>query len=591
MSVSLYPFQVNAIEKMFTVTFYNTSLVSKQYAETNESEQPVQTWTPCVKEIFFRFFQAHLHMPTGSGKTFIVLGFVQKLISRSAELANYWTLNKENSPYQYHYGTECTYFIKELSSGRYPTCDKREPSGKYMIIVPRSVAFQWKEKAKSYFGETFFNSKIVCIFTGRDLAKVTKHKLVYIVSDQLRYVFWQRIEAKFDMVFCDESHGKLMKKIFNYQPFFVWHMNADQPPQYQSNATLRDLGIVVQFKPVVRTIDEQTLAEFLNLPAVNEQRIEFSISRYLNIIREISDQNDWSFLFYLSIVPQNRVKQVLVDMHAEISHRIEENKHQIKQFINESNAAKRAKLNEFTFFAKLNETNSKKIEELEEMNNQLTERIENINYKLSQIECVICKQDIEEQNQVHFNCCKNMCCLSCIQSMIKSNHMRCPICRENIGPTIESIKRSTMEQTPKPAPASQAADGFLESFRRTFNSLNSDKILVVLAHSENLNEHFFRREFNSLLCITGAARSHFLTNAGGAAGIGNHVTRFRQDPQLRVLYINAKYCFFGLDLEFVDDVIILAENLIPDNIYNQLIGRVQRNGRNKPLTVYKMIGV
>lgn len=588
MSISLYPYQLNAIEKMFTAIFYNTALIHKYFKENNDAEQPENKWTPCVKEIFLRFFQAHLHMPTGSGKTFIVLGFINKLLSRHVDLENFWSLNKNNtSSYQYYYGSNCTYFIDELNYGSFPYCEKRKPSGKYMIVVPRSVAFQWKEKAKAYFGDDFYEAKVVCLFSARDMAKISEHKLVYVVSDQLRPMYWNRIDAKFDVVFYDESHGRLMKKILEYCPFFVWHMNADRPPEYEPNSNLKAI-VKVEFKPVVRTIDEQALVEFLNLPPVNEQRVEFSISRYLNIIKEISDRSDWSFLFYLSIVPQNRVKQVLVDMHSEITQRIEDNKSQIYQCINESNAAKRIKLTAFAFFAQLNETNNKKIQELEKLNRELTERIENINYKLAQIECVVCKMDIEEQNQVHFNCCKNMCCLTCIQLMIKSNHVRCPMCREDLGPTVESIKRS-MEQTQ--TPESPVVDGFLESFRRIFNNLNSDKILIVFAHADNLNESFFQREFDSLLSVTDARRSHFLTNAGGATGIGNHVTRFREDPQLRVLYINAKYCFFGLDLEFVDDAIILAENLIPDTIYNQLIGRVQRNGRKKPLTVYKMIGV
>lgn len=512
-----YDYQKKAIENMFKILEYRIT-VEFNFPALIERTLPLKLTETC------RYYSGLLHMPTGAGKTFIILGFLQKWFELDA--------NQKTHMFDY--------LAKPIFSQENSRYSRTTIIDRYLIIVPKVVVFQWWLKSVEFWGEDFCAKNILVVSTQRDLAKWSGGQKIFIVSEDGVFLVRDRIGPVF-FVFHDEQPNSMQMPYLHHNPYFYWAACADREDRAYYSNTFGTLGKQELENPVVRTIEERGLAEFLALPKMKVSTQYYKKHDYVNLLS--NETSDWAYLSFLSIAPLTELKKILYK--------------------------KLEKLRE-TIASKKDPTELKKLEE----------EASALQAKLKEDECPVCYEYIKDEHRIILECCQNPCCLSCVQNILKNDSKACPLCRGLLKKTIGSLKKASFQN-----PNYYASNSFLGVFSDLFAKCTSSKILIMFAHENPLSPDVFKNLFAELLQITNPEKSKLLQ----LAGIGNTITRFKNDPNLRVLYLNAKYCSFGLDLEFVDTVFLLGGNFIPTTIFDQLIGRVQRNKRVAPLRVFKLV--
>mgnify|MGYP006371072345 CR=1 FL=1 len=576
--MELYPYQKEAVAEMFKIMAYRVDLQSVANYETNG---------PQTAKEFFRFFSSRVSMPVGSGKTFIALEFLRRLITKEETLDHL----VQRGPQMFYYNTTSKFIDCSLEAD----IPARDLSHKYLIKVPRTVATQWAEKAERFFGKEFFDKHVECIFSKRSFKHADRYpsKCLFIVADSLFRKNEKLInQMSIDVFIADED--KYGVSSWEFRPFFLWSLNADpvSPARLNSDIQKARLGHFF-FSPKKRVVSTITLAEleiFLKLPPIKKTEFVFKQSRYFEVLKEEFNKS-WSFLVSMSAVPSKTIKAYFESYKQKIRDEIEENNQALEVYkLNTPSEpqAKKAKQARSEVLLTLQNNFDLQINNLEKQTKQLESKLENLQYRLSAIECLVCLEEIADDSlRVIQQCCQNSCCLSCFKTLVANKFSTCPHCRASLDPTLNFLKKTLKNQdAPVQTPAAPLLP-FQDVFRDIFyNYCHGPKILIVFALESGCPE----TELAALLAITDRNQSMVLTNQGGAVAIGANVLKFRNDPTIKTMFLNAAFCSFGLDLEFVDDVILFSNNFMPEDIKNQLLGRVQRNGRKSSVNIFYMIG-
>lgn len=579
-SIVLYPFQREAVDQL-------VEKISKvEYLKAGSYQYP-----------FFNFF-AHVLMPVGSGKTYIGLSFIDRLVNSPDIIAKIYNLCVKHSCSLY---SNCEIGTSRFIDYSLPKHLMRVPSQKYLILVPRSVAFQWEQKARRFFGDAF-DKKVICVIRSKDIDRITSAHSIFIVQSNLEKAIVKKLPSlKFDVLVCDEMNPS--KTIFEWAlPFFMCLLSANKEAtvganvwafgsKYDFGASRSTIGNMFHWTSCdeyVTTIDDKQLRNLFELAPIDFRAYTYSVSQYAGVFEELAA--DWPDIFLMHTVPRNIVKEKLLTELELKKAKLEKDKAILGK--KESALAKLLRLpnlidssetatEKVVKLDKRKEKYQKIIKSLVSRINADAEKIRNVEEKIKDIiDCIICQVDVPVDQQIHLKCCKAMCCLECIKRMIqmynttlKSYHRKCPQCRKELDYTLKDFMNY-----------GQNGPDCLELFSRVFSSLShSKKIVVVFAQP-------LLEVTTSFQNLVGEEQAVILSNAGGAIGIKNQIEKFRDLPAKRVLFLDSVFSNYGLDLEFVDDMIILAAKKLPDHILNQLIGRVQRFGRMAPLTVHNFYG-
>jgi hypothetical protein len=183
------------------------------------------------------------------------------------------------------------------------------------------------------------------------------------------------------------------------------------------------------------------------------------------------------------------------------------------------------------------------------------ERIKSIFERLTSTECPICLDDMERKTLLL--CCLNVACLDSLRQCDK-----CPFCREPIQGKLP-FDSSLQAKHERLLELSFPQDSKLIIYTGT--NISKDKL-------EEYRQSWFPNS-NPVLSL------YNLTSIG----IEKVLDSFENNPKNNMLYLDESKCM-GLNLQYVDAIVVLDSSR--DNIIKQLIGRAERIGRTKPLTIY-----
>jgi hypothetical protein len=170
-------------------------------------------------------------------------------------------------------------------------------------------------------------------------------------------------------------------------------------------------------------------------------------------------------------------------------------------------------------------------------------------------------------------CCRQMACVMCLKKIQIGKNLVCPYCRGNLNPLLtgnDDLGSNLQE-------ISRKKNLFCSLFELTARLISANpqtKILIVYNMDKNGDK----------LC------TKFLTIKNSLQiRCGNSILKFQNDSEINCAYINSKLCNFGLNMAFVNNMIIL--NHLEENDEIQMIGRAQRFPRTTQLNVYRFCAI
>lgn len=181
----------------------------------------------------------------------------------------------------------------------------------------------------------------------------------------------------------------------------------------------------------------------------------------------------------------------------------------------------------------------------------------------------------EIKNIVITKCCQNKFEMESILKAIKQNS-KCPYCRKVLCSEdiiiLDNNNDDKLQQKKKKLDKYEQFESLLE------NKIKSkDKILIFSEY----NESFKKIEF-----LLNEKELQYKQLKGTSQTINNIVNDY-VSGNLNILLLNAQYYGTGLNLINTDHVILFHK--MNKDLENQVIGRAQRIGRNKPLYIWKLL--
>jgi hypothetical protein len=209
--------------------------------------------------------------------------------------------------------------------------------------------------------------------------------------------------------------------------------------------------------------------------------------------------------------------------------------------------------------AKIEKVRSK-INQLEDKKNSI--RLSILNYDKSI--CTICYSEITEP--CILNCCKQLFCSNCIVNWLTLKpNQTCPLCRTNVS---SDMIYKFGEQIP---------------IKIKLPSKN-DTVIKILLESSSDNKFILYYSKGLVVELIDLFNQNNISYIYFKYSIEKTLDKFKNDN--KILLIDVENNFAGIEIEWATDVIIY--NQLSQSIETQAIGRCQRIGRIKPLTIWKL---
>ena len=195
---------------------------------------------------------------------------------------------------------------------------------------------------------------------------------------------------------------------------------------------------------------------------------------------------------------------------------------------------------------------------------------------------------VEIDNPVITACCNNKFDLESITSYYdfqlkqtgRSSGINCPLCRKPLDlKKLMYIGESKGGKTGGAVTASWVSEEHtkIENLEKILcNEIAKDKKILIFSEYEG-NFDCYSKAFAK------SGRNNLSAVKGSISHIANLLGKFNSG-EIPNLFLNAKYCGSGLNLEKTD-IVIIMHKMSQDNI-KQVIGRAQRIGRQGQLEVY-----
>lgn len=492
-----------------------------------------------------------LSMPPGTGKTMIILGFIDTYINDL--LKNYPTrfikklsnLNIDESsvtPIENYESKvdpsnflqwpiiNCTKYKGHLGIIYDPITWNLCEIAKIIIFVPKLLIKQWANEIASYFGMKFFRNHIFPCLNINDYnyiqSQMSNNKFMIILSS---FSFVNKFNPnKFFFVFKDELLHLNKKIVFNE------HRNME-PKSYYTWAIVNN------------SYNYEKYGDFIISPYNALQNINLELKRFF-------DNSDIIIKYNIFKLPQYW------------RHYIEYSKDEMNYtndivrnyYINRINEYQnKIKLTQVNFQSATNGVFKNFLEGVLKTEKTMMTRLEN---ELNHIyegknECIICYCKIESRYYI-FECCHKSICLGCLQ---KINIEKCPHCQQSM-----TLKR------------------FLDYMRgdNTFNwklykLINdvpgNEKILIVYGNNA-FKPDYLQKIIESNMNIGSKTKN-----------IYSSIMQFREENN-RFCTIDKSIMDLGFDFSFVNYMIILDE-ICPVSIV-PIIGKCYRYPRSEIMHVY-----
>ncbi len=534
------------------------------------------------RNIYFNF--GIIACKVGSGKSFVALAIIIR-----NPLLNF------NRMVSSHYNSNCFSF-KKVNTINYTVSTN-------IILVPHNLFHQWQEYLTKitnldviYISSKVTFDKFVILASITDNFESLTTNKVYLISakqwNNFAEVWNTNIKKKASRIFVDEVHSINLPNSIRIKTNFLWFITSsvNDITNHRNYGFIRDTidnynmldGQLCNFTKI-KNMDDYIDSSLRLLPSM-ERVIKCRSSIILNIFEGIINQEVKDMLLaediqgvvnYLGIPSVNNQDIVNVlcsnmekDLeNAKLMYRAKEQMH----YLNEQSKA--------------------------ESLQKAQEKITSIEGKISGVKQRIIESNIdpimfvEIDNPVITACCNNKFELESITNYYdfqlkqtgRNVGINCPLCRKPLDLKkliyIGESKACKIEGGRGAAAASWISEEHtkIENLEKLLcNEIPKDKkILIFSEHEGNFDcyaKAFAKSERNNLSAVKGSI-SH-ITNLLGKFNSG----------EIPNLFLNAKYCGSGLNLEKTD-VVIIMHKMSQDNI-KQVIGRAQRIGRQGQLEVF-----
>jgi hypothetical protein len=218
------------------------------------------------------------------------------------------------------------------------------------------------------------------------------------------------------------------------------------------------------------------------------------------------------------------------------------------------------------------------LENIQHKINEIRGKIKLIENRVQNKFCTVCTSDAVIPTITM--CCKNVFCLSCIQSSFEHNPI-CPFCRAKI--TKDSIKiqseLSTEEKVidlPNDIKKVKKLPNKVDTMLKIIKEKPAGKFLIVSLYENSLNELAEKLSDNDIITAK---------LSGNNLVVNKTLTRFK-DPSsnLGCILLNALHYGSGLNIPEATDIIIYHK--LSKELEVQVIGRAQRFGRVGSLNIH-----
>ena len=533
------------------------------------------------RNVYFNF--GIIACKVGSGKSFVALAIIIR-----NPLLNF------NRMVSSHYNSNCFSF-KKVNTTNYTVSTN-------IILVPHNLFHQWQEyltKTTSldviYISSKVTFDKFILLASNiENFESLTKNK-VYLISakqwNNFAEVWNTNIKKKVSRIFVDEVHSINLPNSIRIKTNFLWFITSsvNDINNHRNYGFIRDTienynmldGQLSNFTKI-KNKDDYIDSSLRLLPS-RERVIKCRSSIILNIFdgiinQEVKDmllaediQGVVNYLGITSINNQDIVNVICSNMekdleNAKLMYRAKEQMH----YLNEQ----------------------AKAESLQ----KAQEKITSIEGKISGVKQRIIESNIdpimfmEIENPVITACCNNKFDLESITNYYdfqlkqtgRNTGINCPLCRKPLD--LKKLMYIGESKGGKTEGGGVGAASWISEEHTKIENL--EKLLCDEITKEKRILIFSEHEGN-FDCYSKAFAKSGRNNLNAVKGSISHITNLLgkfNSGEIPCLFLNAKYCGSGLNLEKTD-VVIIMHKMSQDNI-KQVIGRAQRIGRQGQLEVF-----
>lgn len=533
------------------------------------------------RNIYFNF--GIIACKVGSGKSFVALAIIIR-----NPLLNF------NRMVSSHYNSNCFSF-KKVNTTNYTVSTN-------IILVPHNLFHQWQEylMKTTSLDVIYISSKVsfdkFALLASNDgnIEGLTTNK-VYLISakqwNNFAEVWIKNIKKKASRIFVDEVHSINLPNSIRIKANFLWFITSsvNDIGNHRNYGFIRDtidnyniLNSQLHNFTKIKNKDDYIDSSLRLLPT-REKIIKCRSSIILNIFDGIINQEVKEMLLaediqgvvnYLGITSINNqdiVNVICSNMekdleNAKLMYRAKEQMHYLNEQA-KTDALQKAQ---------------EKITAIEGKINGVKQRI--IESNIDPI------MFVEIENPVITACCNNKFDLESITNYFdfqlkqtgRSIGINCPLCRKQLD-----LKKLMYIGESKASKIGGVAGGALSWISEEHTKIeNLEKILCSEITIDKKILIFSEHEGNFdcyLKSFAKAGRNNLSAVKGSISHITSLLGKFNSG-EIPNLFLNAKYCGSGLNLEKTD-VVIIMHKMSQDNI-KQVIGRAQRIGRQGQLEVF-----
>ena len=206
----------------------------------------------------------------------------------------------------------------------------------------------------------------------------------------------------------------------------------------------------------------------------------------------------------------------------------------------------------------------------------MIKQIEGLDIKFKNIlkngQCYICFENFEEP--VLLSCCQNLFCGKCILEWLKE-HDTCPLCRCHLDVKEHLIYINNNNK--KKCKTVKRKKTKLETVIDIIKNSGNKKFLIFSSYQESFN--LIRNTLSDNDITYAEIRGQYKTR-------NRNIEKFKEG-KIKVIFLNSKNNGAGINLQEATDIILYHR--MNDSFQKQIIGRVNRIGKDNELIVHHLI--
>lgn len=226
-----------------------------------------------------------------------------------------------------------------------------------------------------------------------------------------------------------------------------------------------------------------------------------------------------------------------------------------------------------------NRRNEEKIAHWKEKEVEMLNKIKNLESRINTMvreNCPICYECVRDP--LLEPGCQNVFCCKCLFSWLES-HNSCPMCRQEINKSkLTYLKIQEIKEDKK------------EEEKKKTKPHKHELVLQLIQNSESESKFIIYSEYNETFDIIKStldnAKIKFIEIKGTVQSKDSKLTKFREG-KINVAFLNSRVDSAGINMQETTDVILYHQ--MSEAMTQQIIGRANRIGRDKPLTVHHLI--